>query len=127
MSTPFTISGSLALPPDTGQPIGQIPFAGSSTFESKADFEFKLTGSGTQAVDFGSVGAPGAKGVLVEVDSDAAAAPVNLRFNGGGSSGQMEVSPGGFYAYFSPTPSAGLTSMDIVYTTACRVRVRVLG
>ncbi len=127
MPTPFTLSGSLALPPDTGQPIGQIPFSGSASFESKADLEFNITGAGTQVVPFGSVGAPGAKGILVEVDASSNGAPVQLRFNAGDADGQLEVAPGGFLAFFSPVPATGITALSIVSTTANRVRVRVLG
>lgn len=128
MSTPFSWNGVLNLPPDTGQPIQSIEFGGSAQFDGRATAVLKLTGSGTHSVCFGTVAA-GAKGILVEVDADSTGllSPVNIQVNGGGAPGQMEVSPGGFWAYFNPSPVAGITSMDIVYTSDATVRVWILG
>jgi hypothetical protein len=127
VSTPFEAKGELIYPPDTGQPNATIPVNVTANFDSKVDYELSLTGSATQSVDMGTVIAPGAKAVLIEVDPDAAASPINVQFNGGGAGGQSEVSPGGFLFMGSPTPTTGITQIDIVHTTNVKVRVRVLG
>jgi len=127
VATQFTISGALSLPPDAGQPLASIPFNGAGSFSSKVDLELNLTGSGSKDVDLGSVEAPGAKCVLIEVDSNALSEPINVRFNGGSDTGQLEIAPGGFLAYSNPVPTGGITAITIVYTTDNRVRLRVLG
>lgn len=127
MATNFLLSGALELPPDAGQPVAQVPFSGAGSFQSKAEVELNILGAGSTLVPFGTIGAPGAKAVLVEVDSNSSGDPVNLRFNGAGVAGQLELAPGGILAFFNPTPVTGLTAMEIVSTTANRVRVRVLG
>ena len=81
-----------------------------------------LTGSGVQVVDFGSVA--DAKAIFVEVASDAAA-PINLRFNGG--TDDHEVAAGGFYAASNPVPATGVSALSIVYTADAKVTVRILG
>lgn len=127
MSTPFELTGSLSVPPDSGVPAAPIPFGGVGAFESRADVELNIAAAGTISVDFGTIGSPGAKCALIEVDPSPTGDPINCRFNGGGSSGQVEVSPGGALAYYSPVPVAGLTALDIVSTTANKVRVRLFG
>jgi hypothetical protein len=127
MATPFTLSGTLSLPPDQGEPIVAIPFRGSGFFESKVDLELKLAGSGTRDVDLGTIGAPGAKALVIEVDPSATAAPVGVRINGAGAPGELEVSPGGFLVYSNPAPQAGVTGLTLVHATEVRVRIRVLG
>jgi hypothetical protein len=126
--TPFTLSGALALPPDTGQPQVSIPFSGSQNFKTKASGVFNLTGAGTQAVDFGTIPAAGIKALLVEVDPDASGslAAIILAINGS-ATGKIEVTPGGFLAYFNPAPAAGITALDLEHTTANCVRVWLLG
>ena len=127
MSTPFELSGALTAPPDAGVTAVPIPFGGVGSFDSRADVELNIAGAGTISVDFGTIGSPGAKLALIEVDASSSGSPINCRFNGGGSSGQVEVSPGGALAYYSPVPVAGLTALDIVSTTANKVRVRLFG
>ena len=124
-----TISGSLALPPDTGQPQSTIPFSVTQNFVAKASAILNLVGSGTETVSFGTIVAPGVKAMLIEVDADTSGslAPVLVEINGGGPVGAIEISPGGFWAYGNPSPVAGIVSMDIVYTTANCVRVWLLG
>lgn len=84
-----------------------------------------LTGSGTAVVGFGSVGSPGVIGMLIEYALVTGAPPVTLTFNG--DSVPMELSSGGFVAYGSPNPVAGITSLSISYTAAATLRVRLLG
>jgi hypothetical protein len=122
MSTPFTYQGSLVYPPDAGQPAATRAFSISGNYDVKAEFDFELVGAGTQVVDFGSVA--DAKAILVEVASDAAA-PVNLRFNGG--TDDHEISASGFYASANPTPSTGISALSLVHTGDAKVTVYILG
>ena len=124
---PFQISGQLTFPPDDGEANCDHPFSLSSSFDSSAVFKYELTGAGTKSVDFGSIDTTGAKAILIEIATDATA-PVMVQFNGGGAPGQVELSAGGILAIASPVPTvSGVLSMDLVYTAAATVRVRVLG
>ncbi len=124
---PFTLTGALSYPPDDGEPNADNPFALSSSFDSEARFKFELSGSGSQSVDFGSINTNGAKAILIELGPDATA-PVMVQINGGGASGQIELSAGGVWALGSPNPTTnGVLSMTLVYTAAATVRVRILG
>lgn len=125
MATPFTFVGALNLPGDPSLPQQPIPFNGSSQYDSRADFEFNFTGAGTQAVPFGTVGGAGAKGLFVVVESTLNAGAVLFTFNSGTE--MREVSPGGFFVHFSPTPAAGITAMSFQYTASGKVKVWVLG
>lgn len=128
MSTPFTLQGTLAYPADLGGANETHSFSLAGSFEHKAEFELKLTGSGTKAVDFGSLAADGAKVLYLKVDPAASgdtAAPVNLRING--SSDDVEVAQGGFLCLGSPSPASGILSLSIVYTQNAFVRIVVLG
>jgi hypothetical protein len=126
MADPFVVDGTLTYSDEDGlaaEPHG-FSFTGSFTVESK--FKYSLTGSGSQTVNFGSVAL--AKVALVTVDYDAVAALIYAQFNGGGASGQLQISPGGGIVYWNPVPaSGGISSMIIVHTTAVIVRVRLLG
>lgn len=127
VTTPFVLSGSLSYPPDTGEASADRPFSLAGSFTQEAEFTYVFAGAGTQTVDFGSISV-GAKAILVEVDPDSspAAAPVNITFNGGTDT--LELTPGGFFCLGSPSPTgSGITSMAVAYTSACCVRVRVLG
>lgn len=127
MSIPFSFSGSLNFPPDTGQPTLSIAIATSGQFDSAEGGQIlKLTGAGTEVVELGTVPAEGLKALLVKVDAGASVLPVNLRFNGGGASGQVEVSPGGFFALGSPAPGTGITALSIVFASDVTVRVWAL-
>jgi hypothetical protein len=123
MTTPYTFQGALNLPGDTGLVAESIPFNFSSAFGSKIIDGLQLAGSGTFVVNFGTIASPGAKFIAIRVEPDVAAAPVNLRWNGGGSSGQVEVAPGGFLILASPTPVAGITALSLVYTTNVTVSI----
>jgi hypothetical protein len=125
MAAPFTISGSLVFAPDSGQPQATQPFSTASTFESKTEQELNISGAGSQVISFGTLGSPGAKALLIEVDASSTGAPINVNVNGG--TDDLEISPGGFLALGSPAPVTGITSITIVSTTANKVRIRVLG
>lgn len=129
VTAPFTYQAQLQYPPDVGSPMSVIPVSMSGTFESEATFVYKLTGAGTQLVDFGTITPNGAKLISVEVDPDSspAAQPVQIAFNGS-ITGTVEVSPGGFMTIGNPKPDlAGVLQMGIIYAATTCVRVRVLG
>lgn len=124
---PFQLNGVLTYPPDDGEPNADNPFALSSSFDSEAKFKYELTGAGSKDVSFGSIDTVGAKAILIELAADATA-PIMVQLNGGGASGQIELSAGGLWAFGSPTPTInGVLSMTLVHTAAATVRVRVLG
>ncbi len=123
--TPFHVAGELRMPFDTGQPDAPIPFTGSGAFQSRQHSLLNLSGAGSTDVPFGSVGVPGAKAILVEMDPDAAGTPITLAVNGG--AGALELSPGGFLVYHNPAPQGGITSLTITHATSAIVRVWVLG
>lgn len=120
-----SITGQLLVPPDEGAPPAPVQFGIVAQCQSEEGGRLVLTGSGTKVVSFGTVGSPGAKLVLIEYLTGTAAAPLELAFNS--SSTPLELSPGGFLAYGSPTPQAGITSLTITYTSDCTLRVRLLG
>lgn len=124
MTTPYSFEGKLLLPPHSSLPPDPIPVSGSSQYGSKSDDELEFTGSGSHTVNFGTVTAPGAKGIFIVYESQVGAAPLMLTVNAGDQ--PIELSPGGFWAYMSPTPVAGITSMTIAYTAACKVRIILL-
>jgi hypothetical protein len=125
MATPFSFTGTLNLPGDDGLPADAIPFSLDSQFESLTRAVYKLTGSGTVAVNFGTIPSTGAKGVLVKYDFVAGALPVQISL--GGSTPSHEICTGGFLVLFNPTPDDGITSLSIAHTGAGRVRVWLLG
>lgn len=117
MSLPFTYAGTLSYPVDDGVAPTDIPVAFSGIFDSENKYTFKLTGSGTQAVDFGTIAVNGAKLIQVEVDPDPspAAQPVFIQINGE-ADGQLELAPGSFLTYGNSKPTAaGILSLNIVY------------
>lgn len=122
MTTPYTYQGTLVYPPDDGQPDAIRDFSVAGQFGSKCEKDLELVGAGTETVSFGTVVA--AKAILIEVAADALA-PVNINFNGG--SDDIEIAKGGFLAFSSPVPVAGITTFDIVHTMDAKVKVRILG
>lgn len=123
---PFTFSGQLQLAPDQSLPQDPIPFNFAGQFNALSQEVLNLVGTGSQVVAFGTISAPGAKGVLVRYDGgQAGAAALMLTFNG--SLTPLEVTPGGCLLWFNPTPAAGAISLSIAFTAPCQVRVWVLG
>lgn len=119
MSTPYTLSGNLQAPPTENCPDA---FSISGQFDALAEFNYVLTGAGTQIVDLGTIAK--AKIILLQVASDAAA-PVTVTVNGG--TDPIEVSAGGVLAYSNPTPVGGITAMSIAHTNDANVSVKILG
>jgi hypothetical protein len=64
------------------------------------------------------------KGMLIEV-SPSSLGPVILHVNSG--TDDIEIAPGGFWAYSNPAPTAGITALSIDYTLDARVQIRLLG
>lgn len=132
MSTPFTISGNMAFPPDAGLPVMPLPLAINGQYDNEGGgAPLTLIGSGTFTVDLGTVLSLGVKGLMIKVDKvsptpNSTPGPVNLRFNGGGAQGQLELSPGGGLIYGNPDPVAGITALVVAYTTDVRLRVWAL-
>lgn len=125
MPTPFTLAATLGLPGTPGLASSALPFLFSGDYENKADFEYKWTGSGSQAVNLGSLPAAGAKGMLIYYEPSSSSAPVALSFNS--SATPIELSAGGFIAMASPVPVAGITALTITRTTSGRLRIWLLG
>jgi hypothetical protein len=126
VTAPFSLNGTLTIPSDLGQPNVALLFAASGQFTSKEETVLNLTGSGTKTVSFGSIPGAGAKVVLIKVDAATGLQPVLVKINSS-SSGEIEIAPGGFAVICNPTPSAGVTAIDILYTSANTVRVTLLG
>lgn len=127
MSTPFSVQGVLSLPVGPGATADSIPFGLASQFDSRASFEYMLPASpGNRSVDFGTMPAAGAKLLLVtyEAVDDTPPPPVSLLVNGGAP---IELSAGGFLCAGSPSPSSGITALDISYTDVGKVKVWLLG
>lgn len=127
MGTPFTISAQLALPPTPGLPADPIPASMAAVFDSEADFVLNLSSSsGTQSVPLGTMPSVGPKAFLIVYDPQVGGQPIQVKINGS-STGQVELTPGGFLCCANPTPTVGVTQLDIVHTAAGVVRVWVLG
>ena len=123
---PFAFAGSLQLAADQSLPQDPIPFNFSSQFVALQESLLNLVGAGTKVVDFGSVIAPGAKGLLVRYDGNqSGAAAVLCTINAGTQ--PLELTPGGFLVLFNPNPVAGVTALSIIYTAPCQLRLWVLG
>ena len=125
-TNPLAVQGTFTFPPDEGQAAVAVLFAGQVTYQSVLDTRLVMSGSGSQSVPFGSTaGSVGVKAALVEYENQPGAAPVQLRVNAG--SDNLELSPGGIWAYLNPSPAAGLTALTIVRTGDCVVQVRLFG
>lgn len=127
MSTPFTLQSILTYPPDDGEAAVDRTATVQSQYDEKCEFKLKLTGSGSKAVDFGTIDTTGAKAIQIEVDATASA-PIMVRFNTGDATGQLEISAGGHFDLASPSPTSnGVLAITLVHTAAADVTVRILG
>lgn len=125
-TAPYTLNGTLTIPADVGGPNADRIFGGSGNFTSKEEAILNLAGSGTKSVDMGSIPSAGAKGVLIKLDAGTGLSPIKVQINGS-VTGAVEISPGGFAVIHNPAPVAGITQLDIVYTSAATVRITLLG
>jgi hypothetical protein len=123
MATPFSLSGLLVYPPDDGQPNASRDLSGSGSFSSKVEAELNLVAPGTTVVGMGTIA--NARVVLVEVGVLASnPAPINVRLNGG--TDDIEISPGGSWLYYNPTPTNGISAISVTNTDSKRVKVTIL-
>ncbi len=127
MAFPITSTLTLTAPPDEGLPPDELPFVMTASVDQRSTQRLKLSGSSTKTVDFGTIGGTGAKLVIIAVESGTGVLPVSCRFNGGGSSGSVEVSPGGYLCLASPGPVAGITGLELVHTASANVRIWIFG
>lgn len=125
-TAPYSFSGALTLPVDVGQPNADRVFSGAGNFTSQEIGILNLSGSGSKSVDLGTIPGAGLKALLIKVDAGQGLSPVNVKINGS-STGQIEISPGGFVVISNPNPVAGITQLDLVYTSAATVRITALG
>jgi hypothetical protein len=123
MSLAFEISGTFKYPLEAGADLSTVTFAQAGSSSNKAAFQFSLTGSGSQSVDLGTIA--GVKALLIEVGTGIGAQPVGVKVNG--SADAIEISPGGFMVLSSPSPSTGITQLDIDYTSDISVNLVALG
>jgi hypothetical protein len=119
--TPIVFSGTLQDPADQSLPPDPIPFNFSGQYTQKSAGVLNLTGSGTIAIPFGTIGAPGAKLFCLRYDAgQQGAQAVLLTLNGGNQ--PEELTPGGMKVTADPAPTAGITAASLAYTAPCQVR-----
>jgi len=129
---PFTLTASLAMPPDSGQPNEIISHNFTGTFTAAIQQKFELNGTGTRVVNFGPVSTDttsGARVVWLEYERPATgpAFPIRVAINGGTP---ITIGAGGFMAWSNPPgflSSGSITSLSIDFSTTCTVRVALLG
>lgn len=125
---PFTFTGSLQFPADPGGAAALIAIAFAANYNQLIAETLALSGSGTKALDLSALNAgAGASLFLLKVDPQSVSQTLNLRWNSAGASGEQEVSTGGFFVVGSPSPSAGLAALSLVWTMPMTVRFWALG
>ena len=127
MSFPVQVALTVIAPPDIGLPPDELPFTVTLAVEQKSIQRLLFTGTGSKTIDFGTIGGVGAKLVLVALETGVGVLPITCRYNGGGSSGSKEISPGGYELLVSPNPVVGITSLEIFYESTAAVKVWVFG
>jgi hypothetical protein len=127
MAFPVTATFTLNYPPDEGMTPDDLPYPVTMSVEQREIKRFVFTGAGAKVVDFGTIGGAGAKIVFVYLEPGTGVLPIEARYNGGGTSGSKEISPGGMDILVSPGPVGGITSLELVYTAACKVKIWLFG
>lgn len=117
---PFTVSTSLSFSPDGVAPVSTQALSETGSYDQKDDDQFNLTGAGSASMTLKAA----AKALQISVDASATAAEINVNINGG--TDDIEIAPGGHIQIFNPDPNVGITSLDIVHTTANVVKVIAL-
>ncbi len=102
------------------------------TFDGETHLRLELTGAQTYAVDLAMMPTVGLKGLRVFVDiKDAAGAtvstPITLRWTSNSVQKSEELSPGGVFQLGSPSPTHGITALDIISTANAVVYVNAVG
>ena len=99
MAQTFAVSGNVAIPLEDGSTPAPINLAASMVFTGRADFQRSYTGAVTnEAVDFGTLAAAGAKGVLVKCT----AGSCTVRFMDNASPA-WPLAPGGYFLWLNPS------------------------
>ncbi len=126
MATPCSLDVMLGLPGTPGLPVSALPFMFRGSYEVKGEFEYKLPAStGTVEPDFTTQPDEGLKVLVLYYEPLVGAPPIGITLNGADT--PFELTSGGFFAYSSPTPVAGIVSVLISHTGAGRVRGWLLG
>jgi hypothetical protein len=123
---PVAFAGSFQLASDPSLPQDPIPFNYSGQFTALVATVEAPSASGTINVPFGTIIAPGAKGLLIRYDAaqPTGAQPVMVTINSG--SAPLELTPGSLLVYFNANPVSGITACSIAVTAACQLRVWLL-
>ena len=102
-------------------------FTARGQCESNVSYVLDLPVSGgVQRMDFGTIPETGAKVVAVHYEATVRdAASIHLSINE--SQDSIELRPGGFFLYFSPTPTAGISALSFTHTTGGRVKIWLIG
>lgn len=92
----------------------------------------ELTGAQTYEIDLAMMPAAGLKGLCVQIDTVDAAnntvtASITLTWTSNGTEKSEELSPGGFLALGSPSPTNGITALSITSTANAVIHVTALG
>jgi hypothetical protein len=126
LQQPFAFNGVLQDAADQSLPQDPIPFNFSAQFTARSSGVLSLSGSGSQALPFGTIGSPGAKAIFIRYDGgQQGALPVLLTLNS--DTVPEEITPGGMFALMNPNPTAGVTSASIAFTASCQIRYWIYG
>jgi hypothetical protein len=126
---PFSITATLTLPPDTGQPNETLSYSASGTFSSATQQKLELVGTGTHAVNFGTMAGGTPRIVWLEHEklTGPPQPPIRVSLNGGTP---LAIPAGGFLACANPLDtvfSTNIISISIAFSASCTVRVALLG
>lgn len=114
MSTSATVSVTVSFPPDDGQPVANHVYSSSITFDQKDDDIYTVTGAGTESVTLKGI----AKVLFIKLNATATQ-PVNINIG----TDDWELAPGGLIMVVAPSPSVGISSLDIVHTADATVHL----
>jgi hypothetical protein len=111
MSQALTVAGALSLPLVDGGAVAPITLAATLGYTSRADFVRNYTGTVVNdAVNFGTLASPGAKGVIVLVTSGSCTIAFQATTNEA-----WPLAPGGYFLWINP--STPLPTSAFITTT----------
>lgn len=119
---PYSVSATLTLPPDAGQPNETLSCNFAGTFNNATQQKLNL-GSGTHVINLGTIPAFATRLVWIEYERPATGSPppIDLSFNDGVP---MRLAAGGFFILSSPL---NVASLALISAAPCTVRVALLG
>jgi hypothetical protein len=99
---------------------------------STGEIRLELTGAVTYPIDLGMMPAAGLRGLRIVYDAldangDAATDNITIRRTINSVSRDEPLSPGGWFAFADPAPTAGTTALTIISTSNAVVRVICIG